>query len=111
MVPDPGDHGQEVGARPHQGRAVGHGDAANGDARQFHDLAPPFEDLEIGPCLGLLGAGREEGAEGHVVGAGLGRLDGQVARIVTGHADDGALAHRPPGAGIIAVLLSLSTDG
>jgi hypothetical protein len=42
---------------------------------------------------GVLGGGREEGPEGHVVGAGLGGLHGQVAAVVAGDADHRARPH------------------
>ena len=50
----------------------------------------------------LLGEGREEGAERHIVGAGLGRFHGQVARIMAGDTDHrrGAFARTLPEGGV-----------
>lgn len=71
--PDTAADGQKIGPRPHQAAAIVHGNAADGDAGDFHQLLPPGQKLGFGLCLGLLGRGVEEGTEGDVVGPGLGR--------------------------------------
>jgi hypothetical protein len=97
VLPDPGGNGQEVGARLDERSAVAGGDTANGDARDDHQLAPPGEDLGIGPRLRLLGPGRKESAERDVIGTLLRGDHRQVTGVVTGHADDSLATDDAPG--------------
>ena len=86
--------------------------------RQFSTVMPPMATQgttvaadqlarisRIGFRLGFLGPGREEGAEGDIVRAGLGRLHRQMPGVVAGHADRRAVADQGPRLGIAGILL------
>src|SRR3546814_2697436 len=69
------------------------------------DTLFPYTTLFRSPGLGTalrtgLGGGGIEGAEGHVIGAVLGRHHGEMARIVAGDPDDGIGADPAPRLGI-----------
>ena len=86
MAPHRAHHGQEIRPGLHQRRAVRRRDAADGAARQFHQLGPPGQDLRIGLNRHFLGRAGKEGAEGHVIRAVLAGLHRQVAAVLAGHA-------------------------
>ena len=106
MVPNRGDHGDEVGPGPNQRRAVFRLDAADGHARDFHDLAPPLQDVRSRLVAHRLGVGGVEGAESHIVGAFFTGFHGEMAAVVAGDADNGVLADQAPRLGITGVLLA-----
>ena len=68
---------EEVGAGRGQAGRIGGADAAGADAGHGHDLAPPFRAVRSSRQAG---AGSSKVAEGHIVGAVLGDVDGIVAR-------------------------------
>ena len=85
MAPNGAHHGQEIGARLYQRRAVTGGNTTNGDARDFHHLGPPFQHLQLRHFRGLLGGGGIKCTESHIIGAILPRLHGQMTGPVTSH--------------------------
>ena len=106
MSPDRGDDSDEVGPGPHQRGAVLRRDAADGDAGDFHDLAPPLQDFRSRLVEPRLGVGGVEGAEGDVVGTLFACHHGEMPAVVAGDADDGVLADDAAGLGVGGVLLA-----
>src|SRR6185312_7362105 len=105
MFPHAGRHRQEVRASVDKNWRVLDRDAANGHTWHHHHLAPPAQQLDVRLGLGFFGLGREEGAKGDIVGAGLARLHGQVPAVMTGDADDAA-GQQPPRLGVGGILLA-----
>ena len=95
----------DAGARPPGSRrrprpggaAFVDGDPADGDAGGHHVCLPDRQELRVGAGRRVLGRGREEGAEGDVVGAALGGLHGQVQAVVAGDADHARRGPRSAG--------------
>ena len=107
MVPHGGDDGEEIGAGRAPAAAILRRDAADGDRWHRHHLAPPAHDLGVGLELAAaLGRARIEAAEGDIIGAGLGRLDGEIAAAVAGDADDAVRTQKAPRLGIGRVFLA-----
>src|SRR3990167_9216451 len=77
---------QEVSAGLYQRRAILGRDSSDRNARQLEDRLPPFEEVESGDVLGVLGAGRKEGAEGNIVRPRLARVHGEMPAVVAGNA-------------------------
>src|SRR5260221_9374373 len=88
MIPNRADDGEEISAGGDERRAILRRDPADRDARHGHDLAPPGEQLEAWAIVRGLRRRWEEGTEGDVIGARLGRVDGEVPAVMAGDADD-----------------------
>src|SRR3954447_12138528 len=106
MVPDRTAHGEEVRPSLHKRAPVSGGDAADRDAGDLEEARPPGEDRRVGPVMRLLRRGREEGAEGDIIRAGLPRLHGEMASIVAGDSDLRGRPEQRPRLARIAVSLA-----
>ncbi len=89
-----------------QGRGIVDRNAANGDARDFKQLRPPFDQSGIGTRARCLGGRVEEGPEGNIVCPLLARLHRQMAAVMAGDADDARRTDRLSRQGIRRVFLA-----
>src|SRR6266446_3976654 len=88
MRPYRADDSEKIGAGRDERPAILLGDAADRDARHHRRLRPVAQQFGVSAVLGRLGGAREEGAEGDVIGAGLGGDQRAMPAVAAGHPDD-----------------------
>ncbi|KAG1468541.1 hypothetical protein G6F57_012554 [Rhizopus arrhizus] len=96
------DHGDQVGAGVDDGTDIVRGQPADRHPRHAQCGALP-QQVGVGAAAGELGGGGEEGAKGHIAGAGGHGLFCIGQLVVAGRADDGLGPQQRTRAGDVAV--------
>src|SRR5580704_3910364 len=106
MGPDRADDGKKIGARLDQRPAILLGNAADCNARHHRRLRPVAQHFGPGAMLGRLCRAREEGAEGDIIGAGLGGDQRAVPAVAAGYPDDAVGPEEAARLGVGHILLA-----
>lgn len=105
MVPHGTANREEIRSRLDQRLRIFRRNAADGYARYFGNQRPFLQRIKFSNMLYLLGAGRKECSESHIIRTRLCGLHGEVAAIVTGHANLRVFSKLAPCLGNFAIAL------